>query len=85
MRFGVRLGGPGAHASGGDGVSTENHKVPPLVRHRLEELEADTTQNENRLDGLRDELTQIKYGIWALFGMAAGDMIGLSELISTLL
>jgi hypothetical protein len=56
-----------------------------LVRHRLEELEADTTQNENRLDGLRDELTQIKYGIWALFGMAAGDMIGLSDLISTLL
>jgi len=63
---------------------SDTNRVPPLVRHRLEQLEADTTDNADRLDGLRRELTQIKYALYALVGMGVGEMVGMGRLLELL-
>jgi hypothetical protein len=59
--------------------------VPPVVNHRLNSLEDEVDENAGRIDAALDDLRQIKYVLFVLAGMAAGDMFGLKELISTLL
>jgi hypothetical protein len=55
------------------------------VRERLGALEEDVGDNEDALGTLRSDIHTIKYILFAIAGMRAGDMTGLLELIKTLL
>jgi hypothetical protein len=55
------------------------------VRERIDALEEDVGDNEDGLDALRSDIHTIKYVLFAIAGMRAGDLSGRLELIKTLL
>jgi hypothetical protein len=67
---------------------SSNHTTdlsPGRVRERLGALEEDVGDNEDALGTLRSDIHTIKYVLFAIAGMRAGDLTGLLELIKTLL
>jgi hypothetical protein len=67
---------------------SSNHTTdlsPGRVRERLGALEEDVGDNEDSLSTLRSDIHTIKYVLFAIAGMRAGDLTGLLELIKTLL
>ena len=55
------------------------------MRERIDALEEDVGENEDALGTLRSDIHTIKYVLFAIAGMRAGDLTGLLELIKTLL
>jgi len=67
---------------------SSNHTTdlsPGRVRERLGALEENVGDNEDGLESLRSDIHTIKYVLFAIAGMRAGDLTGLLELIKTLL